>query len=371
MLGVASGIALVSLFALYTSPGARAAREREKKLSELAGPAAVGAGVPSSLAAVVEVFTVSRESAPERVELSGALEPVRAVWVAAEAEGRILEVVAVEHAPIAEGGELVRLDDQLARAALIRAEATHRLARLELERQRALGERNVASPAEIDRRLAEERGAYAALVEAREQVDKTRVRAPFAGVVNVLDLDPGAYVRPGTQIAEILDLSAVEIEVGVSDHQIGALAVGGAAQVRIPSLGGQPTAGGIVRLGQASNRETRRYPVVVRLPNPEGRLLPGMLATVELEVGLAEAIRIPRSALVREFELDYVFRLEGEGSEAIARRVRVAIRPVPFRPDRIEIREGLDPGDRIAISSAAQLRDGTRVRVLEPSGEAP
>jgi hypothetical protein len=89
-----------------------------------------------------------------------------------------------------------------------------------------------------------------------------------------------------------------------------------------------------------------------------------MLGEVRFSVGdSSPVIWIPRRALQREFELDYVFALEGESSAAIVSRRRVKTRPVPFRPDLIEVLEGLKDAERVAVSGVRELREGQRVRV--------
>ncbi|MBW2268886.1 MAG: efflux RND transporter periplasmic adaptor subunit [Deltaproteobacteria bacterium] len=354
VLCIAGGVALLALWGILTSDAATKARERDARLAEShdAGPTA---GAPTLQ---VSVMTVRRAPAADVVELAGVLEPVRATWVAAELAGRIVEVPAAEHAPLQAGAVLVRLDPALPQADLIRAEASHRLAQAERKRQENLGQRSIASAAELDRAVAEERRAWAAVLEARTRLGHTRITAPFDGLVNSLDLDPGAYVQPGTPIAEVLDVSSVEVSVPVSDRQVGAVKVGDAAQVRIDALGSEAVAGRVVRVGRAPQQETQRYPIVVELANPDGRLLPGMLAHVALSVGNEPSLRIPARAVVREFELDYVFVLEG--AETV-RRVRVATRPVPFRPDQVEVRSGLEDDARVVVTAVSQLRDGMRV----------
>ena len=363
MLGLAGVVAGLSCWGLYTSEGAQKARERDARLAAArdGGPSDVGPTL------TVDAFTARRAAATEVVELSGVLEPIRATWVAAEIAGRILEIPAVEHEPVAAGDVLVRLDSALPEADVIRAEADHKLAEAELARQKRL--QSVASEAELDRAIAEERRSWAALLEARTRLGHTRIRAPFDGVVNSLDLDPGAYVQPGSAIAEVLDVSLVEVSVPVSDRQIGAIRRGDAIPVRIDPLGNARIAGRIVRVGRAPQAETQRYPIVVQLENPDGVLLPGMVVHAELEVGRAEALRVPSRAVVREFELDYVFALENGNRPdvAVARRRRIQTRPVPFRPDWVEVTGGLDDGARIAASSVMQLRDGFPVRVAGPA----
>lgn len=362
MLGVAGIVLAFSFLGFYTSDGAKKGREREARL-EQAQQAAAGIE-PSGAIPTVEVFAAERSSALDWIELSGLLEPVRSTWVAAEISGSIVEVAAQEHSQVAADELLVQLDPALPRADVIRAEANHRLAQLDLERQQTLGRRSVSSEAELDRASAEERSRYAALLEARKRLDQTRIRAPFAGVVNSLLLDPGAYVAPGTRIAEVLDVATVEIEVEVSDRQVSALTPGDPARVRIDPLGNARLDGEIARVARAPHPETQRFPVIIALDNRDGRMLPGMLATVELSIGQSETIRVPTRAVVREFEMDYVFVVTPDGeASGIVERVRVATRPVPFRPDWVEIPSGLDSGSWVATSELGRLRSGAAVRI--------
>lgn len=354
VLSVAGLVIAASCWGLYTSDGAAKARERDARLAEAQGGGPSFAGARTA----VEVVTVRSTPAAEVIELSSVLAPVRSTWVAAEIAGAILEVPAAEHAPIQKNGVLVRLDPALPEAELIRAKASYNLAKAELERQQHLGTRSVASEADLDRAVAEERRSYAALLEARTRLDHTTIVAPFDGLVNSLDLDPGAYVSPGTRIAEVLDVSTLELTVPVSDRQVSAIRVGAVARVRIDPLGNRVVEGQVVRAGRAPHAETHRYPVVIALANENGAMLPGMLAHAILEVGTAPTIRLPVRAVIHEFELDYVFAIDDEG---YARRVRVATRPVPFRPDQVEIQAGLAEGTRVAVTSVSQLRNGVGV----------
>lgn len=354
VLGVAGLLIAASCWGLYTSEGSVKARERAQRLAEAQAARPAATRSPPR----VEVARVERRPRAEVLELSAVLEPIRKTWVAAEISGSVLEVPAVEHTLIEKDGVLLRLEPALPRAQLIRAEASYALATAELARQQRLGSRSVASEAELDRALAEERRSYAALLEAQTHLAHTTIRAPYDGLVNSLDLDPGAFVAPGVPIAHVLDVSTLELTLLVSDRQVGAIQLGDEVGVRIDALGNRVVQGRVVRKGRALQADTQRYPVVVTLANPEGSMLPGMLAHALLEVGRAPAIRLPARAVIREFELDYVFAIDAEGR---ARRLRVTTRPVPFRPDQLEVRTGLEEGLRVAVSGVSQLRDGVAV----------
>ncbi|MEN8180915.1 MAG: efflux RND transporter periplasmic adaptor subunit [Myxococcota bacterium] len=375
-----SGVLLLIGFRLLqTSPSARAERERAAVAAE--GATHPGAEPPAAVQSV-DAIVARADPGPGRVELAAVLEAVRRVVVGAEIAGKVVEIVASEHDHVAADELLVRLDPELpqaaldrARASLVRSEASARLARAELRRQRDLSDRGVASAAELDRaqseaatHAAQVAEAQAARVEAETLLAKTRILAPFAGVVTKLDLEPGAYLQPGSPVAELVDLSEIEIEVQVGDRQLVALHADDPVDVSVDVFPGERFPGRIHRLGRAPDARTRKYPVPVRVANPEERLLPGMLGTVRFEVGGdAPTLAVPRSALRREFELDYLFVLEGsegDGSPSRARRRRVTVKPVPFRPDLVEVVDGLASGELVAISGVRELRDGLLVQPL-------
>jgi len=307
---------------------------------------------------VVDLVTATRQTWGNEVELAGVLEPVRATWVAAEVAGSVEEVLVAEHSFVEEGAVLVRLDAALPKAQWIRAQASYDLARADLQRQQKLGTRSVASDAELDRARAEERRSYAALLEAETALADTSVVSPFAGLVNSLEYDPGAYVAPGTRIAELLDVETLELVLFVSDRQVGSIQVGDIAKVRVDAIGNAIVEGRVSRKGSAPKPSTQRYPIVLTLQNTDRELLPGMLVRAMLRVGSSSAIRVPARAVLREFELDYVFVVDPNGE---AKRVRIVSRPVPFRPDLVEVVEGLRDGDQVVASGATRLRDGLRV----------
>jgi membrane fusion protein (multidrug efflux system) len=303
------------------------------------------------------------------------------VVVAAEVEGRVAEVPVEEHSRVEAGDVLVRLDPVFlqvavhrAEAAVQRAQAASELARLDFERQKGLARGQVASAADLDRARSEERSTYAALLEARAaledaraRLERSEIRAPFAAVVHSLDLEPGAYLNTGSKVAELVDISTVEIGIEVTSRQVVALTVGDPVSVEVPVYTGERFEGTIAAIGRAVQDGTRKYAIKVRLPNPDEKLLPGMVSTAHLRLAASgRSLQVPSEAVRREFELEYVFILEpDENGWALARRRRVVTRPVPFAPETVEVVTGLEDGDRIAVSGIRGLRDGVRVRLGE------
>ena len=385
LLALSAAALALAWWLFSTSPAAEARREGERTL---AAARQAGAPVPRGPAVTVDEFVVRPGSTTAVVEVAGVLEPVRSVVVGAEVPGRVVALEVDEHTPVEMGQVLVRLDSALpeaaveqARATLAQAQASSGLAQTELRRQRDLQKRGVTSTAELDRAQSQARSgsaqvaaARAALNDAETRLAKTQITAPFAGFVSQLDLHPGAYLQPGEPVLELADLSEIEIQVGVGDDEILALEDGGAADVLVQVLPGERFAGRITRRGRTADRKTRKYAVPVRIPNPDLRLLPGMLGTVRFSLSSsASGSWVPSRAVQREFDLAYVFVLvpePGETDVATVERRRVDARPVAFRPNLLDVGDGLRPGERVAVSRVKELHAGQRVRVRERSDAA-
>ncbi|MCP4903350.1 MAG: hypothetical protein GY910_00065, partial [bacterium] len=133
----------------------------------------------------------------------------------------------------------------------------------------------------------------------------------------------------------------------------------------VQALPGETFEGRIASLGSTADAVTRKYPVPVVIENGDEKLLAGMLGTLRFELGdERRTLIVPRRAIRIEFDLQYLFVLEASGeNRAITRRRRVETRPLPFRPEILEVIQGLEPGERIATTGVRELRDGQLVRL--------
>ena len=379
VLAVAAALLIAAVVLFRTSPSAQAARTRGERLEAAgssAGPVAASSGL------VVDAARILTSDPKVIVDLTVTLEAVRRVVIGAEVAGRVVELGVEENRSVEAGDLLVRLDSALpdaaverARAGVLRARSLASHATQQYGRQRSLSGQGVASKAEYDRTESEATSsdaqvaeALAALTEAETRLEKTRITAPFAGVVSEFGLEPGAYLRVGDPVATLSDLSQIELDVGVDDRQILALKLGASVRVSVDAYPGEWFDGTIYSLGRTPDPVTHRYHVPVRVPNAAGRLLPGMLGRARFVLGEAgSTLRIPRRAVSSEFEIDYVYVLQDESQDGDARveRRRVGLRNVPFRPELVDVTSGLVSGELIAVSGVRDLSDGGRVRVRE------
>lgn len=325
----------------------------------------------------VDLHRVEAGELRARAEVSGVLEGRRDATLFSETRGPVLDLGAEELDAVVAGQVLLRIDPlqaevavERARAVLARRKSELALARSNLERRRVLAEQGVASDADLDDALNAEKVADATLRQGRaelrqalDDLENKTIVSPFPGVLRRFEVEKGEFVRDGQDLGEVVDLSAVRTVIGLSDRQVVAVRPDQPVMVRVPARPGESFSGSVRRVGAASDPETRKFPVEVVLPNPEGRLLPGMAVTVVLELGEAGSRTvIPAEAIVDEFGLSVVWVVAEENGGLVARRRRVGVRSLPFEPGRVEVLSGLQPGEEIAVSSTRQLQDGEAVR---------
>ena len=294
-----------------------------------------------------------------------------------EQAGRVLEVGAEELDRVTAGQLLMRVDPLPGEVEVARAEATLAqakseldLARAELERSQKLATSRVSSVSDLDRKqnsqrvaLAVHRAAEASLRAARDRLAQRTLLAPFDGVLRVFDSEAGEYVSPGQRVGELLEVSRVRITIGLRDLDVVAVRPGMQAAVRVDARGRESHAGTVLRVAAAADSSTRKFPVQVEIENADGELMPGMVASVDLELGnRRQALLVPHDAVLRNFGLAFVYVVHSEpDGKSVVRRRRVTVQSVPFQPGTLEVTQGLSAGEGIAMTSLRQLRDGSRV----------
>ena len=182
------------------------------------------------------VATLVVQSVPvrSRAEVAAVLEARRSVQIFAETRGAVIELGAEALDHVEAGQLLMKIDPLLAEVAVERAAATVArnrselaLATSNLTRRRSLAERSVMSDADLEDAENSEKVAAAALrqsradlTQARDDLTKKTIAAPFAGVLRSLRVEVGEYVQEGQELGELLDLDTARVTLGLSDRQV-------------------------------------------------------------------------------------------------------------------------------------------------------
>jgi membrane fusion protein, multidrug efflux system len=250
-------------------------------------------------------------------------------------------------------------------AQLAEAQARAREAQQQLSRIETLRERGFATQSSLDAQVASASAARAQAAQARASIGERVIRAPFSGWVSLRNISAGAVVSSGTEIATISDISTVKLDFPVPETLLSTIRPGLTIDARSAAYPDQPFRGQVATVDPVIDPNTRAVTVRARLPNPDGKLKPGMLLTVSIETVPRMSLSVPELAVVGEGDRRFVYTLDAEG---IARRteVRTGLRSA----GRIEILEGLKPEQKVVTDGVVKLSDGVKVRLAGPAAGA-
>uniref|UniRef100_A0A7C2E1P0 Efflux RND transporter periplasmic adaptor subunit n=1 Tax=Ammonifex degensii TaxID=42838 RepID=A0A7C2E1P0_9THEO len=199
--------------------------------------------------------------------------------------------------------------------------------------------------------------AQAALSAARTNQANTVVTAPISGMVASRNVDPGELASPQAPALAIVALDPVLVEIGAAEGQISRLKVGQEVEVFISAARTTPFRGKVKSISPAPDPRSKAYTVKVTVPNPAHLIKPGMFAEVALGAS-TEAVLVPQDAVVMRDNTPVLFVVQG--NKAILRRVETGASD----GRKIEIRKGLQPGERVVVSGQGRLVSGTPVAVV-------
>lgn len=329
----------------------------------LAGCGRSGAGGPKGgrggMVVSVVGFHAMQQPVEERVAVVGTLAANESIEIKSELDGVIEEIGFEEGQHVEQGAVLFRIDRQKLAASLAEAEANLKLAKATLGRYTALAESRAVSQQEIDQAETTYEARRAAVELMRAQLQDATVTAPFAGTVAARLISLGQYVTKGQRLTSLVDDDPTKVELGVPERFISQIAEGQALELKVAAYPAQSFRGTVYFVDPQVNQETRTVLVKARLPNPDGRLRPGMFADLQLVLRVRErAITIPETALLMQGDQASVFVVE-EQQQVQSRAVTTGLR----QAGTVEIVSGLTPGEVVVVEGTQKLRPGAAVQV--------
>ena len=310
----------------------------------------------------VSVITLTLEPIllEDKINLPGYVDPYEDLWVKAEVGGQIINIPVKEGQTIEKGQVLVELDDRDYRLRLTRIEAAYDLAKLEYDRMTKLGNKGITAASSMDEASTRYKDVSAQRDEARLALERTRIAAPISGRINSIAAKLGDFIQPGAEIAQILQVDDVKIKVGIPESDVASLLYLESSEVVIEALGKRRVKGEKVFLSQQPRNLARLFDLELMVPNPDGQILPGMFARVELVKDVFDnALVIPLYAVINQGEQRFVF-VEVNG-KAVKRQVEVGM----LVDWQIHVVSGLETGDRLVIVGHRLLEEGQVVDVVQ------
>lgn len=328
------------------------------KAGAAGGPAAAGAGGPGGgmPPMPVDVDTARRSAVVDAVRATGRIEAVSAVELRPDEAGRVVQLLFTEGQAVDSGTPLVRIDDALLRAEAERAAADRDLARQQLERARRLRAENAAAPADVERAEAAARSAEAALAVLQLQIERSTVRAPFAGVVGQRYVSAGDYVTTGTRLLTLQTTDPQRAVIEVPERYAGELRIGRPVEFTVAAQPGRTFRATVEFVDPVVQEESRAIVVKARAPNPGGLLKAGMFIEARLAVATREgAVVVPEAAVQPLRTANVVWAVvDGKASRRV---VQLGVRS----EGTVEVLSGVEPGELVVVGGLERMGEGMAV----------
>ena len=331
-------------------------------------------------ALAVRIAPVTVQDVTYEVKALGSLEAQELVQVTAEVEGAVSEIRFNEGDRVTPQTVLFRIDPERYRLEAERAEASLKQAQAErgraeadLERREALFTSQLVAVEEVNRSRGETSRLRAAAEAARalrdwalQNLKRSDVRPPLAGVINTRTVETGQYVKLGNSLATLVDVSKLRLRFKVSETESLRARTGSEVYFRVAALGQKSFPARIYHVGEIADLTTRQVEVAAWVRNP-GELKPGFFAEVTLAVESKKgALTVPEGA-VQASERGFIAYAVEDG-KARVRPIEIGLRT---GTGVVEILSGLRPGERVVIEGSDRLGEGVAVAEASAPAGAP
>lgn len=315
----------------------------------------------------VKVQPVSTSTIQARVEGIGTGLARESVDITANATEMVVGIYFDDGQAVAKGQRLVQLRDDQYQAELQQTRINLAEQERELKRITPLYHARITSQKDYDAAKTAVSRAQTAVGIVEYQIGNRRISAPFSGKLGMRNVSIGDLVSPGTKITTLDDISEIKVDFRVPEKYYPEIRPGQKVGVQTSSFPNRIFSGSITAVSPRIDPVTRSAEVRAMVPNPEGKLAPGMLFVVTLELGAHTSINVPEQALMSLGEIQYAFVYKPGQKRVERREIKLGQRS----RGQAEILSGLKIGELLVVDGVLKLVDGASVQVIsdQPAGK--
>lgn len=323
------------------------------------------------------IVVVKAEAIRTGPTLSGAIQAEREATVRAEINASVMETYAEPGQRVAAGTVIARLDDSAirdqelsTRANVATAQNANEIAQRELERAEALVKAGAIAERDLERARNGALAAQTQLANARamhssaqKTQSRTRVLAPFAGIISARQANAGDVVSPGTALFTIVDPSTMRLEASVPAQSLAQVRVGLPVEFAVAGYPNNRFTGRVTRVNPTADPVTRQVRIIASIPNAGAALVGGLFAEGRVASETRTAPVVPIVAVDERGVRASVMRIKNGKVEKL--EVDLGLRD--NQTESVEVTTGLTPGDTVLLGTARGLTPGTPVKVSTPN----
>jgi membrane fusion protein (multidrug efflux system) len=323
----------------------------------------------------VAVAVVEERPWQNRLPAIGTLKALQGVDLALEVAGTVRALQFESGQKVKAGQPLLQLDSDVEKGLLGTAEADLGLAQVDYARGSKLVGDAAISRGDFDKLAATQKKAAASVAQLNASLAKKRILAPFSGTIGIRQVDVGDYLASGTVIATLQDLTSLYADFFVPEQMLPKLAIGQQVQVSVAAYPNSEFSARISAINPKVEDTTRNVLVRATLPNPDGKLLPGMFASLQVLLGQDTPQRVvPESTITYTLYGNSVYVVvpkkgadgqpekdaKGQTQQVVERRF---VTTGERRGGSVIISKGLQVGEQVVTGGQLKLDNGAAVAI--------
>jgi membrane fusion protein (multidrug efflux system) len=305
----------------------------------------------------VETAQVSKQNVELKFEAVGTIGASESITVVSEIDGAVISLPFIEGSAIKKGDLIAKLDDSQLIAEVNRSEALFMQNQTSYNRIKTVVDQKAGTQQDLDDATAALKVAEANLALSKARFLKTRIVAPFDGIIGTRKVSIGTFLRTGQPITELANLDEIRAEFSAPERFLDQIKKGAEVTVSTTIFLNHSVKGKIIAIEPVLNPETRNVQVVALVKNPGQKFRPGMSANVSVVLSKhPNALTIPNEAVFAQGNQSFVFVVKQDSSVS-----RVPITMGLQLSDVVEVLDGLEAGGKVVSAGHQKLFEGAKV----------
>jgi membrane fusion protein, multidrug efflux system len=316
----------------------------------------------------VSTITAGYQQWQPHLSAVGTLRAVDGANLSLQLSGIVSEIGFKSGDDVQKGQVLLRLrnDDDVAKLHALQAAAE--LAQINYDRDRKQLLIHAIAQATLDSDAASLKSDLAQVAQQQAIVDQKVLRAPFAGHLGIRAVDLGQYLTAGTTVVTLQALDPLYVDFYLPQQALATLKVGQAVALQVDTWPGETFSGQVSAINPQVDTSSRNVQIRATLPNPDHRLLPGMFATLQIDIGAPQRfVTLPQTAIAYNPYGDTVYLVLDKGKNAQGQPDLIAqqnfVTTGDTRGDQVAVLKGVKAGDIVVSAGQIKLHNGAPVAI--------
>ncbi|PWK67651.1 membrane fusion protein (multidrug efflux system) [Mucilaginibacter oryzae] len=307
----------------------------------------------------VNVMIVKDTAVNNIIDITGNIDANEKVSLVSQTAGNITNIYFSEGSKVKKGQLLVKVYNQDLEASLQQNQYQVALARQQENRNRQLLQKEAISQEEYDTSLTSLNSLKAAADMIKAQIARTEIRAPFSGTIGLRNVSPGSYLSPSSPIADLVNIDPAKVTFAVPERYLAILSIG--SKIRFTTESSREKFEGTVyAIDPSIDAASRTITVRAKAPNPKGLLTAGSFAKINLTLDqIPKTILLPTQAVIPDLKSSIVWIYKN--GIAVSKPVKTDMRT----DTKIQVIDGLNPGDSVVVSGLIQMRPKVPLKILK------